>query len=132
LRRLRGFLLTALHPLESARQHKRAWALLALLSLCIWLLYPAKLYVLVLPFYPQAHVMTVAAATFAAYMVAMLPIFPGGLGGFEATLTGLLAAMGMALSDAVVVTVFFRFATFWFVLLLSLAYIGLRRALGRV
>jgi len=73
-------------------------------------------------FMPEVSLAYIAAITFAAYMVAMLPIFPGGLGGFEATMAGLLVAIGFAVSDAAVVTIVFRFITFWLVMLLSLAY----------
>ncbi|MGI6549403.1 MAG: lysylphosphatidylglycerol synthase domain-containing protein [Syntrophomonadales bacterium] len=47
---------------------------------------------------------------------AMLPIFPGGLGGFEGTMSTLLLIMGLSLSEAAMVAVVFRFITFWFVI----------------
>jgi len=123
-RRVRGFLLTLLNQVKNVREDKMTWVMLSLLSLFIWLLYPVKMYILAIQFYPEANLIHVAAITFAAYMVAMLPIFPGGLGGFEGTMTGLLVAMGIIVSDAIVMTVFFRFATFWFVMLFSLAYVS--------
>jgi len=123
-RKLRGFFLMLLNHVKSVRNNKRACMMLALLSLFIWLLYPVKMYILTVQFYPEAGMIHVAAITFAAYMVAMLPVFPGGLGGFEGTMSGLLIAMGMVVSDAVVTTVFFRFATFWFVMLFSIAYVA--------
>jgi uncharacterized membrane protein YbhN (UPF0104 family) len=46
----------------------------------------------------------------------MLPIFPGGLGGFEGTMSTLLLIMGLSLSEAAMVAVVFRFITFWFVI----------------
>lgn len=118
----KGFILVFLSQVESLRKNKAACVMLFLLSLFIWLLYPAKMYILVTQFYPLADVMQVTAITFAAYTVAMLPIFPGGLGGFEGTMYSLLMTMGMVASDAVVVTVFFRFVTFWFVMLVGLGY----------
>jgi len=93
------------------------------LSLGIWILYPAKFYILAVPL--GLSFFEAAAITFAAYFVAMLPIFPGGLGGFEATMTGLLVAAGIAAADAAVVTVFFRFVTFWLVMLSGAAYTAL-------
>ena len=128
--KVRGFLLTWLDQVVCVRGQKGALELF-LLSLLIWALYPVKLYLLVGQFAPVLGIFPVAAVTFAAYMVGMLPIFPGGLGGFEGTMAGLLAAAGMAVSDGAVVTVFFRFVTFWFVVLLSLAYIGVYRLLLR-
>jgi len=126
-RRARGFLLTLLDQVAVIRENAKAWVALSLLSFFIWLLYPVKLYLLVMQFPFDAHAAYVGAATFASYMVAMLPIFPGGLGGFEGTMSGLLLAMGLGMSDAVVVTVLFRFVTFWFVMLFSLGFIGLRK-----
>ena len=46
---------------------------------------------------------------------------PGGLGGTEATMVGLLAWSGMALPDAVAATVLIRVCTLWFAVLLGVA-----------
>ena len=127
MRRVRGFLLTLLDQVASIRKNTKAWVMLSLLSLFIWLLYPVKMYLLAVQFFPDANAVYIGAVTFASYMVAMIPVFPGGLGGFEGTMSGLLLAMGLEVSDAVVVTVLFRFVTFWFVMLLSLGFIGWRR-----
>ena len=104
--------------------HKN-WMMLWLLSFIIWLLYPIKIFMLSAQFAPDISIFYIGAIAFAAYMVAMLPIFPGGLGGFEGAMTGLLVLVGLMINDAAVITILFRFATFWFVLLLSLVYIGL-------
>jgi len=124
VRRARGFLFTLLDQVISIRGNTKAWIMLSLLSFFIWLLYPVKMYLLAVQFFPYAHTVYIGAVTFASYMVAMLPIFPGGLGGFEGTMSGLLLAMGFVASDAVVVTVLFRFVTFWFVMLFSVGFIG--------
>lgn len=128
MRKVRGFFLALLNQIKIVRGNKSAWAMLSFLSLLIWLLYPVKMYILAVQFYPGANIAHVTAITFAAYMVALLPIFPGGLGGFEGTMTGLFVAMGIVISDAAVMTVFFRFATFWLVMLVSLVYIAFYKA----
>jgi uncharacterized protein (TIRG00374 family) len=128
VRKIRDFLMVALGQIGHVVKNKRALVMLSVLSLSIWLLYPAKMYILAVQFHPEAQILHIAAITFAAYMVAMLPIFPGGLGGFEATMAGLLAAVGVAVSDAAVITVFFRFATFWFVMPASLTFVALHKA----
>lgn len=125
LERVKVFLIELLSQVENARKNKRVFVMLFLLSFFIWLLYPVKMYFLAALFYPGANIIHVMAITFAAYMVAMLPIFPGGLGGFEGTMTGLLVTMGIVISDAAVMTIFFRFVTFWFVMLLSVMYVML-------
>ena len=130
MRRVRGFLLTLLDQVASIRKNTKAWVMLFLLSFFIWLLYPVKMYLLAVQVFPDVHAVYIGAITFASYMVAMLPIFPGGLGGFEGTMSGLLLAMGFAASDAVVVTVLFRFVTFWFVMLFSLGLIGWCKVAG--
>ncbi|MCL2618541.1 MAG: flippase-like domain-containing protein [Defluviitaleaceae bacterium] len=102
-------------------------AALAALSLAIWMLYPVKMYAVCVQFLPDVGLMSVGAVAFVSYTVAMLPIFPGGLGGFEASMSAMLVSLGFALSDAAVITVIFRFVTFWLVMLLSLVYIGVMR-----
>jgi len=125
--KIKHFLLILLAHMAKIRENKRAGMMLVCLSLFIWFLYPFKMYLLVLPFYPEANVLQIAAITFAAYLVAMLPIFPGGLGGFEGVMSGLLISMGLTLSDAAVITIFFRFVTFWFVMLVSFIFVTFRK-----
>ncbi|MCL2188530.1 MAG: flippase-like domain-containing protein [Defluviitaleaceae bacterium] len=100
------------------------------LSVFIWLFYPIKLLFILRSFFPEANISQAYAATFAAYLTAMLPIFPGGLGGFESALTGGLYIMGLTIGAAATVAVVFRFITFWFVVLASICYIGARKMGG--
>jgi len=123
-KKVQDFLSALREQIKNAAKNKKAFAALLLLSLFIWLLYPAKMYILAVQFYPAANMFYIAGITFAAYMVAMLPIFPGGVGGFEGTMSGLLVAAGYAINDAAIITILFRFITFWFVLLLGLTFIG--------
>ena len=124
---LRDFLHTLLGQMDNIRKQKKASSALFLLSLFIWVLYPVKMYLLVLHFYSDISFFQVAIITFTAYMVAQLPIFPGGLGGFEATMSAMLAVQGIPLGEAITITVIFRFVTFWFVALFSLLYIFIAR-----
>ncbi|PQA52221.1 lysylphosphatidylglycerol synthase transmembrane domain-containing protein [Amnimonas aquatica] len=55
-----------------------------------------------------------------AMLVGALSFLPGGLGGTEATMTGLLVLQGMALPEAVAATVVIRLATLWFAVVLGL------------
>ena len=70
-------------------------------------------------------VLFLAEITFISYMVAMIPLLPGGLGSFEATMSGLLLAMQLPLGVAAAITILFRFVTFWFVIIISLIFIGI-------
>jgi len=121
--KLRDFLLILIDCILNIRKNKKVWMALALLSSFIWFLFPAKMYILTMYIYSDINWVYVGAITFVAYMIAMLPIFPGGLGGFEGTMLGLLVAVGLTTSDATVITIFFRFVTFWFVMFVSLDYV---------
>lgn len=96
-----------------------------LLSLSIWLLYPLKMILLVHLFTPNYDIIFLTELTFISYMVGMIPLLPGGLGGFEATMTSLLIVMQINSNDALAITLLFRFITFWFVVLISLLYAGI-------
>lgn len=54
-----------------------------------------------------------------AMLVGALSFLPGGLGGTEATMTGLLVLQGMSLPQAIAATVIIRLATLWFAVLLG-------------
>ena len=121
--RVKNFFLTMLDQVISIRKDSKTCLMLFLLSFLIWLIYPLKMYLLAVQVFPGVNIIYIGAVTFVSYMVAMLPIFPGGLGGFEGAMTGLLLVMGFTQSDAFVITILFRFVTFWFVMLLSAAFI---------
>jgi len=125
MQKFRKFLIALTEQIENIRKNKPSMLKLSLLSLFIWLLYPVKLYLITTQFYPNVNIILIASIAFAAYMVAMLPIFPGGIGGFEGTMSALLITANFTLSDAATITVIFRFVTFWFVLLFSLGFIAL-------
>lgn len=114
---------TLLGYLQLIKANKKAFALLCGLSLLIWALYPVKAYILVWQFYTGIHFTYVAGITFGAYMVAMLPIFPGGAGGYEGTMTALLVATGLDINYALAIAMLFRFITFWLVMLMGAVYV---------
>lgn len=127
-----NFFVLLLAQSENLQNDRPMQVKLILLSLAIWILYPLKLYLLVVWFYPQVNPFFVVVATFAAYIVAMIPIFPGGVGGFEGIMSSLLMFAGLTASTAAVVTVVFRFATFWFTLLFSSVIIGVAHLKKRI
>ncbi|MCL2213125.1 MAG: flippase-like domain-containing protein [Oscillospiraceae bacterium] len=122
--RVHRIILALLDQMNSLRCNKKGLINLTLLSIFIWLLYPAKLYLLAMFFSPTITIFQITAITFTAYIIATLPLFPGGLGGFEGTMTALLVSAGYVVSDAAAATIVFRFVTFWFLLLFSLFCIG--------
>jgi uncharacterized protein (TIRG00374 family) len=97
------------------------------LSFMIWAMFPIKLYIIVSG-YADISLFMVVAITFIAYFAAMIPLLPGGLGTFEATMSGLLVACGLPAAAAMAVSLVFRFITFWFVVMLSAVVIVLWKA----
>lgn len=118
------------HQTESIRQKRGEWGLQFVLSVLIWAIFPFKLILLVLPHTSSIPVLVLFGTTFVAYFAAMIPLLPGGLGTFEATMSGILTAYGLLLNQAVAVTIVFRFITFWFLLLVSLLIIGCHKILS--
>lgn len=101
------------------RQKRGNWSFQLLLSLLIWLIFPAKLVLLVLGYGRNIPVFALFAATFVSYFAGMLPLLPGGLGTFEASMGSILSAYGLGAGESAALTVVFRFVTFWFVVLAS-------------
>ena len=123
LLKMKRFFITLLGQVISIRKNSRVCVMLFLLSTLIWLIYPVKMYLLAIQVFPALNIVYIGAITFVSYMVGMIPIFPGGLGGFEGTMSGLFLAIGFEQSDAFVITIIFRFATFWFVMMISIIFI---------
>lgn len=121
---LQKYILTVLSNIKLLKNIKGEIYKQILLSLSIWLLYPVKMILIVSLFNTNFDLVLLTAATFISYMVGMIPLLPGGLGSFEATMTSLLMVMQMSSHEALVITLLFRFISFWFVILLSLLYVG--------
>ena len=118
----RNFLLILFNYTDSLQKKRKESFLQFLLSMFIWVIYPIKMYILTVQFSLEINPVYICAITFVSYMVAMVPIFPGGLGSFEATMSGLLLIAGLSIGEASVISIVFRFITFWFVFLASFGY----------
>jgi len=126
------FLLVVLEQIMTVKKRPTAWLLLVGLSILVWGGYPIKLYLLAIQFVPEVNFIHLSAIVFSSYLVAMLPIFPGGLGGFEATMSALFVSVGFHLSDALIITVVFRFISFWLVALMAFGFISFYQLTRRV
>ncbi|HHW06812.1 MAG TPA: flippase-like domain-containing protein [Clostridia bacterium] len=124
-----SFLVEILTHMTVFRQHRGAWWRQLGLSFLIWLLFPLKFWLLVRVFTHEVDLFTLAGIAMVAYLAAMLPVAPGGLGSFEVTMSGLLLLLGLPAADVVVITVLFRFITFWLVVLLSLLFVAVWKIL---
>ncbi|MCC3144371.1 flippase-like domain-containing protein [Halanaerobium sp. Z-7514] len=106
--------------------------LLLLISIAalFWLLYPVKTYIIANYLAYDISPFVIITATFLAYLIALLPVSPGGLGSFEAVMALILTQADISYTEGLTIALILRFATFWFPLLLSsLASINLSRYL---
>ncbi len=93
--------------------------ILTFISFAYWLLYPVKVYILANYIFGGVDLTTAAAATFIAYFVSMIPLTPGGLGGFEATMALILSQNGLSWQAGLSIAFLLRIFTFWLPLLVS-------------
>ncbi len=93
-------------------------ALLAL-STVIWLLYPLKLYLAAVILGIQVTPLFIVVVTYAAYLVSMFPLFPGGLGSYEGTAVLLFILNGYLPHQGLSLVLISRAVTFWLPLLVS-------------
>lgn len=106
----------------------KEWLMQFLLSLIIWALFPLKLYLIVSQSV-RISLFVLFAITFISYFAAMIPLLPGGLGTFEAAMSGMLIAYSLSAEAAMAISLVFRFITFWFVVLVSAVLIVLWKIL---
>jgi len=127
--KLQAFLLEfLLHVIVMRKQPLTCIRFFALAAI-IWLIYPLKMYILTAQVAPCVGLIRAGGVAIVSYMVAMIPVFPGGLGGFEGAMTGLLVYEGVYAPDAFAVAVLFRAVTFWFVVgvsVVGVAYLSLQ------
>lgn len=97
------------------------------LSVFIWGLFPIKLVILTRFFGLNGSTVGLVATTLISYLVAMVPLLPGGLGSFEVTMSSILVILGLNKEQSLVVSVSFRFITFWFVVVVSLLIVAIAR-----
>ncbi|NLM76075.1 MAG: flippase-like domain-containing protein [Clostridiaceae bacterium] len=124
------FMITLLSNIKVLKSIRGEMYRQLLLSFGIWILYPVKMILLVRLFSTGFDWIFLTGATFVSYMMGMLPLLPGGLGSFEATMTSLLIVMQINSNDALAITLLFRFITFWFVIIISLLYAGIWKLRG--
>ncbi len=122
---LQRYMITLLSNIQALKNIKGEMYKQILLSFSIWILFPVKMILLVHLFTTNYDWIFLTEVTFISYMVGMIPLLPGGIGSFEATMTSLLMAMKIDPNEALAITLLFRFITFWFVILISLLYSGI-------
>ncbi len=118
LGRGRVFLQRALEELPSLAESPLSRPLFGLAAL-VWVLYPIKVWLVAQALNLPIDIASVALATYSAYVVGLVPVFPGSLGTYEFSMAFLLNRFGLNPSEALAVTLTARFVTFWFPLVLS-------------
>ncbi|ADU31042.1 lysylphosphatidylglycerol synthase transmembrane domain-containing protein [Evansella cellulosilytica] len=102
--------------------HRRNCAKQLLLSLIVWALFPVKAYFISMALQMNVNLLTISAVTFVAYLIALLPLTPGGIGTFEGAVIVLLQEFHIGIEEALIFAVILRFITYWFVILISFIY----------
>ncbi len=98
---------------------QREIILLTSISAIIWLAYPLKVYLVSNMLGLNAGFLIVAVITYTAYLVSMVPLLPGGLGSFEATMALMFSLNGFSPAEGLAVALLSRLITYWFPLLFS-------------
>lgn len=90
-----------------------------LISFCVWLLFPLKMVILVASFDIHVNPVLLFCFTMTSYMIGMLPLTPGGIGTFEASIVALFSLLPIPTELSFSIALVFRFVTFWFVIIAS-------------
>lgn len=83
-------------------------------SFVIWGLFYMKGLLLSTAMGLDLSLLGVLLAVFVPYMAALIPVTPGGIGTFEASMVAVFVSLGVAAATAIVFAVVFRLVTFWF------------------
>ncbi|MDG5788041.1 lysylphosphatidylglycerol synthase transmembrane domain-containing protein [Evansella sp. AB-P1] len=110
---------------ERLGKNKGIVGLQLILSFLIWTLFPVKAYLISSSLQLDVPFLTIFSITLLAYMIAMLPLTPGGLGTFEGSTIFLLGLAEIGLTEALLFAILLRFVTFWFVFIVSSLYCGI-------
>ncbi len=105
------------HSRRIVSRRERCW--LMVISLLVWGTYPLKVFLITSIMGLEVTLVTVAIATYTAYLVSMVPLLPGGLGAYEGSMVFMLSLGGVAPVKGLAVVLLSRFITYWFPLMLS-------------
>lgn len=92
---------------------------LFVIAAVMWALYPVKFALVANMLGLTVPFALLAVAVFAAYVVSMIPLTPGGLGSFEAIFAVVVMQAGLDFETGLLLAVATRLVTFWFPLILG-------------
>lgn len=104
------------------RCKKQNWFVQIILATIIWSLFPIKAVVVSNSLQLDVGLWAISAVTCVAYLVAMLPLTPGGIGTFEGTVVLLLGIMNIPVAEALAFAFLVRILTYWFPFVISFLY----------
>jgi len=105
-------------------KNTRLFLMIVVQALVIWILYAVKAYIIVRSLGIGIDFAEITVATLFSYMIAMIPLFPGGLGSFEAAYSFMFVSMGFDIEIGIASALTLRLVTFWFVFLISVIYLA--------
>ncbi len=123
LSKIRDFLSGAVYFSKKALD-KRQFGWMMCVSCFIWLAYPFKLYLITRLLGIHVDFISLAPILYASYMISMMPITPGGLGSFEASMVFMLGRIHVSAHYALTTVLLSRFVTYWFPLFFSAVVAG--------
>ncbi|KXZ39267.1 hypothetical protein SAMN05661008_01015 [Alkalithermobacter thermoalcaliphilus JW-YL-7 = DSM 7308] len=124
--KLNTFLISFDECIQRLINNKTSFMFHIILSIGIWILFAVKTYYIMFSLGNTVKFTIAASVTYLTYMIGMLPLLPGGLGSFEASMMLLLSPVGISSSLGIAIALILRFVTFWFVFLLSSIYLGIK------
>lgn len=101
---------------------KKEWLIQYCISFLVWILFPLKMAILSYSLGIEVNFIIIIAITMTAYMIGTLPITPGGLGTFEASMVSMFALVSVSTALSTTATIVFRVITFWLVMVVSALY----------
>ena len=114
--------------LNNIKKEKWAIPIQIIITSIIWLLFPVKLYIILLAFNLDISLYMAFILTFSAYVVGTVSITPGGLGTFELTMSTLMILLtSTSREEALLIAGLFRIITFWFVIFIGVILISIEK-----
>lgn len=120
--KLNSFIIETLSSVKVILNDSKLFFLLAI-SFFIWILYPVKLFIVSNMLGFRTNIFFIFIVTFAAYLIGILPLTPGGLVGFESTVAVLFSLNGYYFTDGMSVALLTRFVTYWFPIFITVPII---------
>lgn len=126
--KIKNFLEKYIEAFNQIKKNKKEVFYQLLLSFVVWTLFPFKLYYIVNSLGLELSFIRAFAVTIVSYLAGMVPLLPGGLGSFEASMMGLFLLWGINKEQGLVIATLFRFTTFWLLFFVSIVYLAGKRA----